>query len=89
MSVPITVIVEWFRTINNNGGKGCMKLLQDLFGESSADIAYTLIWFRGSVITSKKEGTVNRCAFAFAEVCAQDDKIEGVSNTSKVVFLDL
>jgi hypothetical protein len=61
--------------------------LQCLFAEASADLADRLVFFRVGVIASQQEGAIDICAFSLAKVCADDSKIEGVADTSEIIFL--
>lgn len=81
--------VEWFRTVDDDFGEGCVEFFEDLFGEAGADVAYGFVAVCCWVVACKEEGAVNRGSFSSAVVCTEDDEVQGVSYTSEIVLLDL
>ena len=72
--------VERFGLLNGKRGQLLMQLLQYRFGEPGTDIADRLIRLRAGVVAREQESAVHAGAFAFAEVSAQDNKVETVSD---------
>ena len=81
--------VEGLGAVDDNGGELVVELFEDLFGEAGADVADGFVGVGGSVVAGEEEGAVDRGAFAFAEVGAEDDEVEGVAYAGEVVFFDL
>jgi len=63
--------------------------LKSFVAEASANLAYGLILFSVCVEACQKESSVHIRTLAFAIVSTHDDQVKGVTNTSKVVFLNL
>lgn len=63
--------------------------LQHLLAEPGADLADGLIFLGVGVTTGEEERSVDVRALAFAVVPPNDNEVEGIANTSKVVFLQL
>lgn len=66
-----------------------MELFETRFGKASADVADGLVLFSIGVIGGEKEGAVDRGSFTTTVVCTKNNKVEGVTNSSEIVFLDL
>lgn len=81
--------VEGLRAINDSGRELRMQFLENRFGKPCSDVADCLVGVGGAVVAGEQEGAVNRGAFAFAVVSAEDHEVEGVAYSRKIILLDL
>jgi hypothetical protein len=81
--------VKGFRPVDDHGQKLIVELFETRFGKASADVADGLVLVSVGVIGGKKEGPVDRGSFTTAVVCTKDNEVEGVADSSEIVFLDL
>lgn len=63
--------------------------LECFFAESGANLAYRLILLPIGVVARKQEGAVHVCTLTLAVVSSDHDQVQGISDTRKVVLLDL
>ena len=63
--------------------------LQSFFAKPCTNLADGLELFRVAVVASKEKSSIHICSFAFAIVSPDDDEVQRVSHSSKVVFLEL
>lgn len=66
-----------------------VKLRQNLFRETSTNLADGLEIFRIRVITGEEESAIDVGSFAFAVVPANNDQIQRVADTRQIVFFQL
>lgn len=81
--------VERLGTVDNKGGKLLVELLKSCFRETSTNVANCLVFVGVGVVCSEKESTVHGSTFATSIVSTQNDEIERVADTGKIVLLDL
>lgn len=63
--------------------------LQDFLAKPCSDFADRLELFGVGVIASEEECAVHVCTLAFAVVAAYNDQVQGITNTCKIIFLEL
>jgi hypothetical protein len=81
--------VEGFGTVDDDGGEGGVEFFEDLFGETGANVADCFVGFGGGVPASEEECAVDGGTLALAVVCTEHYQIERVTDSGKVVLLDL
>lgn len=81
--------IEGFGAVDDDVFELGEELFENRFREAGTDVTNSLVGFRGRVIAGEEEGSVDRGTFALAKVGAQNDKIQRVSYSGEVIFLDL
>ena len=62
---------------------------EDFVGKAGADFTDCLVFLGGGVVAGEEVGAVDVCSFSTAVEGAYDDKIETITYSRKVVFLNL
>ena len=81
--------VEGFGLVDGVLGERLVKILENGFGESGADVADSFVGLCGGVVAREKECAVPGGTLAAAVVGAKDNQIERVPDTAEIVLLDL
>jgi hypothetical protein len=83
------VSVKGFGTVNYERNERRVELFKKYLRKASANITDGLVCVVVGVVGSEKEGTIYRSTFSSTIVGSKYNKIERITNTSKVVFFDL
>lgn len=71
--------VEGLGALDDDFGELGVEVLEDLLGESGADVADRFVRIGEGVVAGEKEGAVDRCTLALAVVRSQNDEIKRVA----------
>lgn len=74
------VSVEGFGAVDDCVAELGVEVFEEGFGEAGADVADCFVGLAGGVVAGEEEGAVDRGSFAFAEVGAENDEVEGVAD---------
>lgn len=81
--------VEWFRSVDDEGREFLVELFEESFRETSTDVADRFVILRVGIVGCQEEGTVYGGTFTTAKVGTQNHQVQGIADSSQVIFLDL